>query len=225
MFFRRNKPPERRQCQRFDGGSLPINCLPVGNDAAEQPWPAHVHDVSASGISLFIQRRFEVGVLLSLEILQPESERGQRFVARVVRVRQMPDSAWNLGCSFEKQLDEHSVRLFMAKPTEADDASQRAWYRFPSPCRTTCYMLGEREETVLDRVRVVNVSPAGIGLLVDREVELGTVLGIHVPRGKGYRHRVLARVVHCHRQSRSKVLLGCSFLGELSDQEFQAFLV
>jgi hypothetical protein len=69
-----------------------------------ETWPGFVQDISLRGFNLVLNRRFEPGALLNVE-LQPEEE-GERLTlwARVVHVTCHPEGDWQHGCVFTKQL-------------------------------------------------------------------------------------------------------------------------
>jgi hypothetical protein len=222
MLFRLPWWLDRRDDPRFYA-KLETSCVPVGNETHDKPWAARVHDISSTGLSLVLQRRFERGTLLTLDLENRAEKFRRTVVVRVVRVRRTRDGNWNLGCALDGEFDAHSLQMFGVKTKKPPPQPERAWVRLPARVYTTCHLPGEGNR-VLRKVRVVNVCPGGVGLLVNKRVAPDTLLGVQVPGGKGAQHRVLARVIHVTPQPFGQWLLGCAFLGEISDQELQAFL-
>ena len=71
-------------------------------------WRAQVRDVSAVGIALLINRRFEPGSTLIVE-LQGKT-RPRHLLVRVVRMTKHAAREWLLGCSFLSRLNEEAVK-------------------------------------------------------------------------------------------------------------------
>src|SRR5204863_4475501 len=73
--------------------------------------------------------------------------------------------------------------------------------------------------------RLVNLSPAGVGLLVDEKLEAGTALTVSLKRidGQSERH-LLACVVYQTRRPDGLWAVGCNFLHELSEKELDELL-
>lgn len=75
------------------------------------------------------------------------------------------------------------------------------------------------------QARLTNVSSGGLNLILRRRFEPGTGLSIDVPEIEGVASRtILARVLHVRRDRDRGGMwqLGCSFVGELSDEELAA---
>lgn len=70
-----------------------------------------------------------------------------------------------------------------------------------------------------------NLSAHGVGLLLDRRFEPGTLLtvALHSDSEK-YSRTLEACVVHVTRQVEGSWLIGCAFAGQLSEAELQAIL-
>lgn len=213
---------DRRDDPRFYA-KLETSCVPTGTEDVDKPWPARVQDISSTGLSLVLRRRFERGTFLTLDLENPTEKFRRTVIVKVVRIRRTRNGEWNLGCALDGEFDLESLEMFGVKAKKPPPQPERAWIRLPTRAWTTCHLPGE-ENGALRKVRVVNVCPGGIGLLVNKRVAHNTLLGVQVPRGKGPQHRVLARVIHVNPQPRGQWLLGCAFLGEISNQELQAFL-
>src|SRR5947207_10453114 len=65
----------------------------------KDPWPATIRDISTGGVKLSLNRRFERGSGLAMEL--PTEDGGTTTVlARVAHVRADPAGGWLLGCTF-----------------------------------------------------------------------------------------------------------------------------
>jgi PilZ domain len=90
-------------------------------------WPARIRDVSAGGIGLILQRRFERGAGLAIEL--PDRATGGTYsvFAKVVHVASVPDGSWRLGCLFVNELDDEALQALLdigrrqlASPTQPE---------------------------------------------------------------------------------------------------------
>jgi PilZ domain len=91
----------RRPCE-LDGFCQP----PVGSGALQ--WAAKIEDVSEGGIAIVVDRRFELGALLAIEVQQDDSP-VTTVLARVVRVIKKSHGRWLLGCSLAKRMKEEDL--------------------------------------------------------------------------------------------------------------------
>jgi hypothetical protein len=107
------------------------------------------------------------------------------------------------------------------RPTIHTD--RRVAVRFSGNPDTACHAFPPSGATCAAWVR--DISTSGIALLIDREIEPGTVLTIELENAEhGVSSVLLARVVHTlevppdHRW-----LHGCAFSRELTDEELRSF--
>ena len=91
----------RHRCE-LDGFCQP----PVGSGALQ--WAAKIEDVSEGGIAIVVDRRFELGALLAIEVQQDDSPI-TTVLARVVRVIKKSHGRWLLGCALAKKLKDHEL--------------------------------------------------------------------------------------------------------------------
>jgi hypothetical protein len=101
------KPPpgERRAAIRY-ASKAHGKCQPVGGEKYPR-WRAYVRNVSAVGIGLLLNRRFEPGATLIVE-LQGKT-RPRHLLVRVIRMARQSSREWLLGCSFLSRLNEEAV--------------------------------------------------------------------------------------------------------------------
>ncbi len=72
---------------------------------------------------------------------------------------------------------------------------------------------------------VRDISPFGLGVLLDRRLDVGTVLPVELlNRGQDFWHLKPLRVVHVTPQGNGLWLVGSVFLKELSDDDLRALL-
>ena len=100
-----------------------------------------------------------------------------------------------------------------------EPADRRAAERFPVNADTACAFAGEVTED-FGPVRIQNISMEGVGLLVSRRVEAGTLLAVTVAnQAKSFSKTLLVRVAHVTQQ-RGSFLIGSTFDVPLTYQEF-----
>jgi hypothetical protein len=105
--------------------------------------------------------------------------------------------------------------------TDALPGELRAAQRYPSNQDARCHPPVASPETTPARVR--DVSSHGVGLLVPRRFEPGTVLILELGAADR-RVPVLARVVRLVVWADGEWLVGCSFVGEISTEELLPLL-
>jgi hypothetical protein len=84
-------------------------CRAVANSQYGGLWPAKVRDISTSGISLIMSRRFEAGTVLVVELDNTSGDESILLLARVVRVTERRRDDWIMGCTLSKQLSTNEL--------------------------------------------------------------------------------------------------------------------
>lgn len=106
---------ERRGSVRYacdlKGQCQPITVLEAGNH-----WPMQALDISASGVSFVLCRRFEPGTLLAIDICDQSEEPMTMPLARVRYVVPSGNS-WLLGCAWADTLEGSDLRSLLGSPT------------------------------------------------------------------------------------------------------------
>jgi hypothetical protein len=102
---------ERRQAPRYLSGASVV-CR-VAGPAPQTRLPAHVHDVSAEGIGLLSEQRFEPGTLLEVERPGTGEQAALLILSCVRHARHDPDRNWFLGCSFIRELSEQELHALL----------------------------------------------------------------------------------------------------------------
>src|SRR5262249_2945047 len=88
---------------------LPTTCQPPSGWGNKDPWPATIRDISTAGLSLALNRRFERGSGLAIELPGGDGTYST-VLARVTSIWPHPESGWVLGCTFVSELSDEEVR-------------------------------------------------------------------------------------------------------------------
>jgi hypothetical protein len=184
-----------------------------------------VRNISRGGIGLVVPRQFEPGAMLAVDLPSPEGQSSYTVLACVVHVSARPGGEWAVGCTFAQELTDAELRAFggqRQKPSTPDD--QRNWVRFPGRVKAACQVVSAVAEPAW-AAEVLDISPSGIGLIVERPIETGTLLTLDLQDAAGrIRTSMLACVVHVTDRDGGRRALGCNFIRELSEQELHALL-
>ena len=110
------------------------------------------------------------------------------------------------------------------RTTESRHLERRAWVRHESDRDTVCHpVTSGGGQQWAGQVR--DISNGGVGLVLTRRFELGTLLAIEIAGQDGKPGRTLwGRVVHVHPLEPGSWHLGCSFAAELSDDDVRQLL-
>jgi hypothetical protein len=214
---------ERRVRVRYPSGAL-TKFQPV-NGVEHPPLSARVRNVSRGGINLLVPERLEPGSMLSIDLPSPDGDTPCTVLACIVHVSAQPDGEWAVGCTFSQELSDAELRVFggqRRKPSAPDD--QRNWVRFPCRVKAACQVVTETPEPPWP-AEVLDLSPSGIGLRVERPIETGALLNLDLHDADGrIATSMLACVVHVTGPENGQLSLGCNFIRELSEQELEALL-
>jgi hypothetical protein len=207
-----NCPPPDEDCRGWFryASDVPITCQ-LANALESRPISARLKDISVVGLSLRARHPFEPGTLLQVEL-----PHGISALARVLHATPRSGGIWRLGCVFIQELGAETLRLFRAQPVRSNLADQRTWVRFPCDVRAS-YHLVRAGQPKPWAARVVNISAGGLYLLASAALDVGAIVQLTM----GDAGSLLACAVHVSTVSPGTWGLGCTFLRELSDQEFQ----
>ena len=185
---------------------------------------ARIRDISRGGANLLLDRSFRPGQMLDLQMPLPEEpNRIVHLLACVVRVKDEPNGTCSVGCVFSRELTDEDLFQFGASRVRHAPEDQRTWVRFPCQLRATFQKVGDGAEEPRD-AQVINISASGIGLEVADEIEVGSLLNLHVV-GKQEREKTLIScVVHSAPASGGHWSLGCNFIRELNESDFEELL-
>ena len=197
---------------------------PAGSDDPTR-FTAVVRNLSVGGLSLEADRAFVPGDLLTVELPAPaEDAPSYAALACVVHVTDQGAGRWVLGCTFARELSDEDLAPFGARRTRPRPSDQRTWERFDCDVRAN-YQVATDPESGPRPAKVLNISPSGVGLLVDQPIDNGTLLSVELrsPVG-GSGKTMLSCVCHVARHGEGQWALGCNFITELSESELLALL-
>jgi c-di-GMP-binding flagellar brake protein YcgR len=185
---------------------------------------ARVRDISRGGINLLVRRPLQAGELLSIELPAGADEPVQTVLACIVRVDDHEPGTWTLGCVFARELEDGDMETFGARRQKNIPSDQRAWMRFPCNIHASYMLVGDIDAEPFS-AQVLNISPSGIGLIVDREIETGTLLSLELQSpDRSSSLSIVSCVVHAGKRGANEWALGCNFIRELSDQDLQCLV-
>ena len=120
-------PTAERDCrvsERFEC-DVPVSCQPPsGWGGREIKWQARVRDVSSGGLGLVLQRRFERGAGLAIDLPATDDSPACTILARVMNVRSERGGTWLLGCAFLSPLSEEELLTLRGSIPEDSPQSQ-----------------------------------------------------------------------------------------------------
>lgn len=97
---------------RFPCG-LMTTCQPVAaRGGNEFSWPAQIRDLCQGGMGIILNRRFEPGTGLAIEIPETDTYPGDTLLCRVVHATRW-GSKWLLGCSLISPLSEEELERLL----------------------------------------------------------------------------------------------------------------
>lgn len=198
--------------------------LPSSVQLADHPGedrvPARIRDISRGGVNLLLDQSYQPGQLLSLELpCSEDPEKVFHLLACVVRSLPEQSGRFSLGCVFSRELSEDDLFSFGARRVRHAPEDQRTWMRFPCQLHATFSKVGEPDDTART-AQISNISASGVGLEVKELVDVGALLNLHVIGRQGHERNLLTCVVHSV-QKDDTWQLGCNFIRELSETDFQ----
>ncbi len=193
--------------------------------ADELSWSARVRDISRGGLNLQLNRSFEPGSVLSIDVpLGPDSI-PRTLMVKVVHAQNHSPGNWSLGCSFEKNLEENDLLTFQVKKATVTADDKRAWIRFSCDGERPAHATVLINPNHRIQARVLNISAGGIGLATKRFCEPGTPLRLEFIDAAGRTSRpIQARVVHSTFQATDSWTTGCSFDTPLTEEDVASLL-
>jgi hypothetical protein len=103
-------PSERRSAPRYST-DLRASCRPLLDQKSR--WQGEVEDISLRGLRLVLDRRFEPGVLLNIEVHDNNGEAIHGWLVQVRWVRELVARKWAIGCAFNRDLSAEDLRLLL----------------------------------------------------------------------------------------------------------------
>jgi c-di-GMP-binding flagellar brake protein YcgR len=212
---------ERRVWVRYSSVAR-TTVLPV-NNGGDTRLAGRVRNISRGGVNLIVRHNFHAGDMITVEIPCDKPEENETVLACVVHVNPLTDGHYSLGCEFSEPITEEDVEAFVSKKERPTGPEKREWARQPCNVRVTYQVVSDPEQRTCQAV-VNNLSSGGIGLRVDQPIEAGTLLNLVLENGRGQARTILACVVHVLSRSGSERTLGCNFINELSEADFESLL-
>lgn len=207
----------RRAHQRFPT-DLETNCQPV--NGALPRLRVRVRNVSKGGMNFLTEHRLEPGTLLRIDLPQGAPAADATVLACVMHCAMQTDGRYSIGCSFSDELGDSALREFGARKEPGSEDDKRAWMRFTTQGQAEYLVLPPTGEPAKP-ARIVNISPTGIGLLLDEKIEPGTILDLLLKTKGGPAFDILACVVFLGARDEGGWIAGCHFVRELEDADLK----
>lgn len=91
---------------------------------------------------------------------------------------------------------------------------RRSYWRANTNNKITCHISTEDDKDYMEGVIILDISPAGLSLISDKDIPEGTQLKLKINFPSSYtdeENNVMAKVVHCHK-SKDKFKVGCYYV-------------
>jgi PilZ domain len=209
--------PFTRECRVYERypSDLATHCQPLAaRSDNDMKWSAIVHDISAGGIGLLLQRRFEPRTGLAIELPDAGNTDYTVFV-RVVHARAQPDGRWLLGCQFVSPLSEERLHALR----------QAATKKVPSPARLAppakpaangalpvTIVAGVHFRAKLPDGSVLSRSVTRLHVTGDWPMPAGRIISVWLGKGPKNGAAVEMKVNDCHQEG-DQWLVDCTFVG------------
>lgn len=105
---------ERRVWARYPT-SVGSTCQPVAAETASEPemaWPGEIVTISCGGVTLALERRFQPGTALVIEV-ERDNEEPNFLEVTVIHVKSEEDDRWIHGCELRTKLSEEDLQAFI----------------------------------------------------------------------------------------------------------------
>jgi hypothetical protein len=195
----------------------------LAEQAGAEEISTRIRDLSKWGANLLLDRPFQPGQILSLEL--PTDENAICTVlACVVRLIPEKESQWSLGCVFSREFSDEELSHFGAAKLATADPDQRKWVRYNCELKASFRKVGDPGNQA-HAAQVLNISASGIGLSVTPPLDTGCLLNVDLLDKQGrLAHTILACAVHTTLRTNGELAVGCNFIRELTETEFQSLL-
>jgi hypothetical protein len=210
---------DRRHADRAASGGAVI-CQASAKDLVRTD--VRLRNVSRTGLSFVLDRPLAPGSLVTLE----NAGTGTVSAALACVRHSTPDAAggFTIGCTFAIELSEAALAGLGIPRQAPPTGDKRRWVRSaPSGDRAVVKPVGD-EQAGPAMMRVLDLSPAGVGLLGDHRIEPGTLLDVELlGREETPGLAVLAVVIYSAERAGDEWLAGCAFIRELTDAELKSW--
>ena len=183
-----------------------------------------IRNISPMGMNLLVYRAVRDGSMIQIDLPRPDGSSGTIVLACVVRVIPEETGNWGLGCTFSVELGDEALMSFGGNRQLATGSDQRVWVRQTSSGTATWPHTSEGQ-SIQASAEIVDISPAGVGLLSKYRVEPGDILTMQLSREEhGQPLTILACASNLFHREDGLWRVGCCFIRELSDAEFQVLM-
>ena len=180
-----------------------------------------VRNVSRGGMNFVTELVLEPGTLLQIDLPHGGSDEEAAVLACVMHCRLQTDGTYSIGCSFSDELGDTELQEFGGRKEPAHGTDKRTWKRFPAHGFAD-YLVLPLTGQPKKQAEIANISPTGIGLLLDEKVEPGTILDLLLKTKAGDQtFDILACVVFLGRRHEGGWVLGCHFIRELEESDLK----
>ncbi|MBX9678327.1 MAG: PilZ domain-containing protein [Gemmataceae bacterium] len=181
---------------------------------------ARIRDISRGGANLLLDRSFEEGEMISLEL--PDTNGGTfEVLGCAVRCSEESAGVFSLGCVFSRELTDDDLMRLGARRVRTAPEDQRTWLRFDCDLQGKFHKVGDPNlKTYV--ARIINISANGVGLLVEDHIEAGALLNVELLARDGHTVRtILACAVHVADKGAGAYGVGCNFIRELPEADIK----
>ena len=99
----------RRSNSRYELEQPKRECTARDEEGKEHS--AKILDISAGGVGLLMERRFELGCYLSVTLPTREEMGSRKFTMRIRKCEEEADGKWRVGCAFAHPLHDDELLL------------------------------------------------------------------------------------------------------------------
>jgi hypothetical protein len=184
-----------------------------------------VRNVSRGGINFLTDHRMEPGTLLRIDLPNNGPASNASVLACVMHASIQTDGKFSVGCAFSDELGDAQLEVFGARKEAPDVLDKRAWKRFDSQGVAEYILLPPIGEPA-KHAQIVNLSPTGIGLLLEEKIEAGAILDLVLKSNdeKQPTFDILACVVFVGARDEGGWVVGCHFIRELAEADLKRLM-
>lgn len=212
---------DRRAHTRYDLSVDTVCRLAAANSPTLN---ARLKDISAGGANLWLDRPIPEGSMICIDLPLAGHSAPVTVLACVMHTVELHEGGWSHGCTFSAELGEEELSEFGARKEKSAPGDNRLWKRFAT-YGTADYELVPPDGETEGMGEITNISPSGIGIVVDRPIEPGTALRLDLHRTNASRRlTILGCVVYLGEPRGDGWLVGCNFINELTPQDIDVLM-
>jgi hypothetical protein len=204
----------RRECRVYERfpSEIATQCQPLAARSDNDiNWPATLRNISAGGIGLVLQRRFEPRTGLAVELPDLDGSRVTVFV-RVIHATPQANGGWLLGCSFVTPLTDERLSAILKGSSGNDPATAVPAAAAPKPAaQAPVIIYGVHFRAILPDGNVVGRLVTRLHVTGDWPMPVGRVINLWIGTGKKNASAVDLRVKACHQEG-ERWFVDCAFV-------------